>query len=50
VEPFYFTPFGKNLVLCYGVTAIAWAVHRYVVRGWQDATAPAVAEVLRDPV
>jgi len=19
VEPFYFTPFGKNLVLCYGV-------------------------------
>ena len=30
--------------------AIAWGVHRYVVRGWADATGPAVAEVMRDPV
>jgi aquaporin Z len=29
--------------------AIAWAVHKYVVRGYEDATAPAVAEVLQEP-
>jgi aquaporin Z len=28
--------------------AIAWGVHRYVVRGYEDETAPAVAEVLQD--
>src|SRR6185436_687211 len=26
--------------------AIAWAIHKVVVRGYQDATTPAVAEVL----
>ena len=29
--------------------AIAWAIHKLVVRGWEDATAPAVAEALQEP-
>jgi aquaporin Z len=29
--------------------AVAWAVHRFVVRGYEAAPGPAVAEVLQDP-